>query len=329
MKKRFFLFLACLLLLSAAGCGERLGGQELFKLGDQVCTRQEALVFLMSQKQKYETAYGNGIWDVKVRDTTFADYMKDNLQDFLAKLKCMVLMAEQYEVVLTEEEEAAVARAAELYLAGISDEAEAAGIGYEDVEAAFRDYYTADKLMRHLTADVSGEISEDQARVIVVQQIFLSTEGLTEEEKTARWNEAAAVWQAAQSGADFAVLAGEFNEGEEFELRLARGESESSFEEAAFSLSSGQISGVVETQQGFHVIKCVSNYEEEETAENKKEIARQQKEDCFHEYYDRFVDTVAARYNEKAWDQIDYRENFGVPGTDFYEVYGQYFGTAG
>lgn len=334
--KRRFAFL--LVLVSASvlcGCGKGKGGirfttglgdKELFKLEDEVCTKQEAMIFILSQKARYENLYGKDIWSVRIQEQTFSEYMRDKLQDFLAKMKCMVLMAEEYGVELSEEETLKVSQAAETYFSGLSpDVIEATGIRQTDAETVFHDYYISSKLIKQLTADVSAEISEDEARVIIIQQIFINTDGLSAEEKEGKRTEAAQVKAQADAGADFAGLAKARNEAEEFELHVARGDTEAQFEEAAFQLSSGQISDVIETKYGFHIIKCIDNYEEQETAEHKAKLARKCKEDKFYEYYDAFVKTIVARYNKKAWQSIDYQEELPALQTDFYEVYNQYF----
>lgn len=334
-KRGVALFLIFVSLVSLVGCGKGKGirftaglaDEELFKLEDEVCTRQEAMVFILSQKKNYEGSYGKEIWDVQIQNETFSDYMRDNLQDFLAKMKCMVLMAAKYEVELTDEEILRIGQAADAYFEGLSAGIiQTAKISRDDVETVFHDYYISNKLMNQLTADVSTEISEDEARVIIVQQIFLDTKEMTSEEKEAKRSEAAGIKAQADAGADFSVLAKNRNEAEEFELQIARGDTEAAFEAAAFSLSSGQISDVIETEYGFHIIKCINNYEEQETAKHKAELARKCKEDRFYEYYDAFVKTIVAQYNEKAWKAINYREELEVPQMDFYEVYNQYFG---
>ncbi len=334
-KRALALLLAGATVLSLCGCGKKGGirfttglkSGELFRLEDEVCTRQEALVFVLSQKNRYERAYGKEIWNVQIEGERFSDYMRDRLQDFLARMKCMTLMAKQYEVALTEEESIQVSRAAEAYMEGLSAEAEElTGIKKEHIESVFHDYYLSNKLIEQLTAEVSTEISEDEARVILVQQVFISTDGLSPAEKEEKRQLMEGIRNQAGAGADFAALAREYNEAGEAELELFRGEAEPQFEEAAFALSTGQVSQVVETAYGFHVIKCLNNYEEQKTAEHKKELAKKIKEDKFYESYDSFVKTVVAEYNGKAWSAIDYSEELGACDSDFYEVYKQYFG---
>ena len=73
-------------------------------------------------------------------------------------------------------------------------------------------------------------------------------------------SEIEALLEKARSGADFATLAREHSEDSGSattggQLTVARGDTVPPFEEAAFALSPGGLSPVVETQFGFHIIK--------------------------------------------------------------------------
>ena len=336
MRKSAWRLLAALTFLAVllAGCGKKeealsetkLKDGELFRLDGAVCTRPEAMVFVLSQKMRYEAGCGAGIWDVKVGDQTFEGYMKENLLDFLVKMKCMVSMAGQYEVEPGDEDDKRIAQAAAAYLEGLPEQVKKdAGIDKKTAETVFREYYTASLLMEKLTVDVSAEVSEDEARVIRVQQICLGTAGLSGEEKEQKRLKAQELLEKVRAGEDFAALAKESSESETLERELARGETEQAFETAAFALGMEEVSPVVETSDGFYLIRCVDNYDETKTAQNKETLARKHKADRFYEYYDVFVEQVTAVCNESAWETIDYRGGGEMPENDFYTIYNQYF----
>ena len=335
-RRSAWLLLAALTCLAVflAGCGKKekalseikFEDGELFRLDGAVCTRPEAMVFVLSQKNRYEAGCGAGIWDMKVGDETFETYMKGQLLDFLVKMKCMVSMAEQYEVEIGDEDSRRISQAAAVYLEGLPDPIKKeTGIDKKTAETVFREYYTASLLMEKLTADVSAEISEDEARVITVQQICLGTAGLSGEEKEQKRLKAQELLGKVQAGEDFAALAKENSESEVFEQELVRGKADQAFEDAAFALSVEEVSPVVETADGFYLIRCVNNYDAVKTAENKEALAKKHKADRFYEYYDTFVEQVTAVCNESAWEDIGYRDGGEASKTDFYTIYGQYF----
>ncbi len=99
----------------------------------------------------------------------------------------------------------------------------------------------------------------DQIRVSHIL-IRTSTSGSATDQQAARTS-AAEVSDRLKKGADFAQVArersqdpGSAPEGGDLGF-ISRGDTEDAFENAAFALAPGQVSGVIETRYGFHVIK--------------------------------------------------------------------------
>ncbi len=96
-----------------------------------------------------------------------------------------------------------------------------------------------------------------------VRHILLGIEGKSDSEKKAIRAKADDLIKQAKGGADFAELAKKNSEdsgnaslGGDLGT-FARGSMEKPFEDAAFALKSGEISGVVETRYGYHIIQVV------------------------------------------------------------------------
>lgn len=317
---------AALLVTSGCGVGIRfttgLSDHELFKLNKDICTSSEAMVFVLNQKKKYETTYSQDVWAVSVEGKTFEQIMKKSLEDFLARMKSMVLMADSYHIVLSEEEERRLSLAAETYMAGIPEETkEKTGLTEGAVRQAFSDYFLANKVMTQMTQAVNTEISEDEARIVKYDQIFIKTADKTSEQKTEAEAKAAKLLEDLTAGADFTALQAVNNESLESTLSLARGEADPRIEQIVFGLSNGQVSELIRTEEGMYLIRCISNYDPVTTAENKEKMIRSRKEEAFHQYYDEFLKTIIAEYNEKAWDLVSYAEDYGDYSADFYEIY--------
>ena len=133
------------------------------------------------------------------------------------------------------------------------------------------------------------------------------------------------MWEKAKAGEDFDELIRHYNEDEKSTYSFGKGEMDPAFEKAAFNLGTGEISNVVETGFGFHVIKCISTFDKEETDSNKVKIVEQRREEVFGQEYDAFVATLTRRLNEELWDGVRFIHDDHVVTMDFFEVYDKYF----
>ena len=102
-----------------------------------------------------------------------------------------------------------------------------------------------------------------------IQQIFLSTHDpltgmeLSDADKAAKKKQAEDILKRARSGADFTKLAEQYSDDPAAkknggEYTIARGQTLPEFEAAAFSLNTNQISDVVTTASGYHIIKLLA-----------------------------------------------------------------------
>lgn len=108
----------------------------------------------------------------------------------------------------------------------------------------------------------------EQDKTASARHILFLTEGKSENEKADVLKRTEAILARARSGEDFAGLAKEFTEdpgskdsGGLYE-NFGRGYMVKSFEDAAFSVPIGEISDVVETEYGYHIIKVLSREKE-------------------------------------------------------------------
>jgi peptidyl-prolyl cis-trans isomerase C len=118
---------------------------------------------------------------------------------------------------------------------------------------------TEEDLKKHYTANEKQYTDPEQvkARHILIK---VAT-GAPEEEKKKAKEKAEGLLKRLKEGEDFSKLAEEFSEDPTSKKKggdlgfFPRGRMVKPFEDAAFSLKNGQISGVIETQFGYHIIK--------------------------------------------------------------------------
>ncbi len=108
----------------------------------------------------------------------------------------------------------------------------------------------------------------EQDKTATARHILFLTEGKTEEEKADILKRMEDLLARARSGEDFASLAKEYTEdpgsketGGLYE-NFGRGYMVKAFEDAAFSVPIGEISDVVETEYGYHIIQVISREKE-------------------------------------------------------------------
>ena len=185
--KRIAVFLAAAMLAgSLTGCGllknteivftTGLSGDQLFKIGKSVCTLPEAMIYVMDYQRQYEGVYGVEMWEHDFGGVTFEEYVKDTIVDQLASMKAITLLAGDYGVELDSSEEERVSEAADAYYGALTeDQIRYMDLELEDVEALYRDHALSGKVYEEITKDVNTEVSDDEARIITVQQIYLDS----------------------------------------------------------------------------------------------------------------------------------------------------------
>lgn len=130
---------------------------------------------------------------------------------------------------------------------------------------------------------------------------------------------------AAEDGEDFLDLASRYSEDSVITYSFGKGEMEAAFEEAAFSLETEEVSEVIETEAGYHIIKCISTFDREQTDLNKLTIVEERRREVFGQEYDAFVETLARQLNEELWNSMKLLHDEAVTTTGFFDTYAKYF----
>ena len=210
------------------------------------------------------------------------------------------------------------------------------GVRASTIEQLYREYALADKVYRYIIQDVNPEISDDEARTITIQHILIRSGTMddggnrvpySDELKREAYGKALEIRRmAAEDGEDFLDLASRYSEDSVITYSFGKGEMEAAFEEAAFSLETEEVSEVIETEAGYHIIKCISTFDREETDANKVKIVEQRREEAFGQEYDAYVETLTRNLNEELWETVNFIYDEDVKTQNFFEVYEEYFG---
>ncbi len=335
-----------LLACSLCACGDEdkgkvifttgFGENELFRIGDISCTVPEYMLYLTNMQNDYEGVFGTQIWELTYEDTTLEENVKDIALAQIAQIKSVYLLAQEKQIVLSPEEEQKLAKAAKEYYTSLSQaEVEAMQITEEMVLQMYVELAMAQLVYEQIVAEVNPEISDDEARSVTIEQIVIKNRTTDYEGNIIDYSDATKadnletireIHEMATGGEyDFTTLAGKYNEEESIRCSIKKGQVQKVLEDVIFNLQTEEISEVIESDYGYHIIKCISTYDKEETDANKLVIIEERKQEAFSQEYDAFVNKLARKLNDKLWQQVELIHSNDVNTSSFFEVFDKYF----
>ena len=267
---------------------------EVFKIKDEVCTVSEARVVLTNYQNMYDRTYGINLWEHGFKDRELETYVKDLTISRLAQIMAMDYLAQDNGIVLEEEEQAKIKEAAEEYFESLNDaEKEYMQVKQSDIETLYNRYGLANKLYTHLTQGVNDEVSDEEARVMEAQQIFVSDEESAEE-----------VEQQLKEGGDFLTVANRYNEASETEVFFSKNGVAQEVAEVVFSLENEEVSEKIKSQDGYYFVKCINHYDQELTDDNKSVILEERRKEAFDDVYQGFLVDLPSEINDRVWEEV-------------------------
>jgi len=277
--------------------------------GDYEMPASELFYYYYSAKKTFEMYYGMTDWSQQVYDGySYGDYLKSQVESQALNIAYLMGKAGELGIELTEEEKTKAAEEVKTVAESLTEEEKSTyGFNEENLGKVNEHMLIANKVVEKLQQDAQAALTEEEkanCKYRKIQHILISTEmekasGETtggegesaqseETEDTAAEAEykasqkklAEEVLEKAKAGEDFETLANEYtaDSGVSYSIN-AQGQTPegatmvTEFAEAANALKEGEISGLVETQFGYHIIKCVTENDEEASAQAEENMA--------------------------------------------------------
>lgn len=301
-KKALVLLVIAALALSLAGCSEiklesSLTDDVLVEINDQTLGSAEGIFRLMELIDSYGDIDEN-FFERSVDDMTMDEYLKLSVKEEMIKLLCIVFIADDLAIYLTDDELEEVYEEADAAYVNIAAEyaVSAYGITQEDARALYEKQALYEKVYTELTTSVTMSISETDTKVIEVNFVLLP-EGTT-------IDEADEFRDVLLSAADFATACSSAGYEPYTNITLKKGDMITAFENVAFALSDGEISECTETVDGIYIIECIEDYLELESAANYNAVITAAKDEIFEGTYSSFYESVEIRFNSSFWEDI-------------------------
>ena len=294
MKKLFTLILCLMMTVSLVGCSSKNEPVATVNGTDITLGNYEKLLAL--NKSSMEAYYGSDIWSQEIEEgKTYEDMVKEMVIETMIASEIIYQQAEKDKVAPTDEE---IQEQIDSFNESIESDTEyqkslkKMGINEEFLKYQFARDLANVNLEEKFEKDV--EISEDEMKkyyeenkddfyvdTVTASHILIKTiddEGneLSDTKKKEAKKTAEEALEKVKAGEDFATIAKEYSEDSSAssggELgTFGRGEMVTAFEDAAFGMKVGEISDIVETEYGYHIIKVTDKVDKQETYDEVKD----------------------------------------------------------
>lgn len=274
-----------------------------------ICSVSQAKVILQEERMRLEELYGSGVWYLHKDETDMESSLKLTVLNQLQTLEKACIFANHKGITLSDAERAICFRKADAYLEAMGQtQATALGLTRESVGELYAKYYLVDKAFNQLTEHCEDEISDTEALVITVQSVLCASLESAEYVKDCLDQET-----------DIYRMADLYSLANDVEYNVYKGQKGEAYDAVAFSLEKDEISGPVETPEGYYIIKCVSTYNKEETEKRKKVLSQGIKQDYFKELFEKETADYSVKLYQNVWDDVAILRDF--TGQSFFVIY--------
>ena len=288
-----------------------LSSKYVFKIGDMSCSMKEARLYLANFQNIYGTAYTLNLWEHDFGDESLETYIKNITLNELTSMVCMNQLAVEKEVTLDESDEQKIKEAAKAYYASLTEtERNYLDVSENDLVLFYEHYGLARKVYQFLTGEINREVSDDEARVMDVMQIFVTDE-----------SKATEVSMKLRNGEDFASVANMYNEMSNIQSTICRADFDREAETLIFQMDNGQISDMIKVSDGYYFIKCINKYNKELTEENKLVILETREKEAFDDVYHAYIEGLSSCMNEDVWEDLKLDTSSEIRTNSFIDTY--------
>lgn len=315
LKKTIVTFLGCMFIAcSLVSCK----GVEITGKTEEVVeyTEAECKIIIGSERNRYQNALGANIWNLPVanqHEATYGPYFVSKIKEFLQDIKTLNLLASRTGIVITSTEMDIIRTVANEFYDGLTaEDIEFMGnCTVDDVIHIYTEYFLACKAADYLISDADLEVSDAEVKVIKIQQIVTSDAAKAQE----------LLELVNVEGANFAYYARQNSEDPEIEKTLSKMEQSTTLSSVAFSLEEGEMSGIVEENGKYYILKCIDAYDEEATMDRKTKLESVLKSNAFFDEYDEYKSQHIVRFRAPFWDNIDLNANSGSKAENFFSLF--------
>lgn len=340
MKKLMTLALTLILGISMIGCSSK----SVATVNGEGIPLEYFKTYVNWTKLSYESyGYTSSVWETEMEDgttssssednkssekKTYWDSFKESILESMEQSEVIYQKAKEVDVLPTDEE---VQEAVDSFNESVNgddttkEQAEKAGINDEFLKyvltrelaaSAYQEYFNKNTDVEESKLKAEYEANKDSYNTVTASHILISTtddsgEELSDKKKAEAKEKAEEVLKKAKAGEDFAKLAKEYSDdtsnaesGGELGA-FTYGQMVEEFSKAAFALDKGEISDIVETSYGYHIIKVTDKATTYEAAKDSVKSALLSTQ--FSEEVQKLVDDAKIDVKEDQIKSVSYK----------------------
>lgn len=319
---------AAMMAVSVTGCSEssNLTGDEIVaEFGDTQIKVGVAEFYARYEQAMYETYYmsyyGEDMWSLDVDgDMTYEDSVKNSVLSAVETMYVLESHMDEYGVEFTAEDEAAVAEAVAAFVeANDADALESVFATEENVTEILRLFTIQQKMYTAMIADADTEVSDEEAAQKSMDYVFFSFETTDEDGNTVELSDdEIAVLKETADTFQLAVANGEktFAEAAEeagVDVSTMTFDSESVTPNSdligeADLLGEGQVTNIIETDDGYYVAQVTSLLDRDATDAEKETIISERQQTLYSELVEQWTEEAEITEYEDIWAQVDFEK---------------------
>ncbi|HCT90578.1 MAG TPA: hypothetical protein DF613_04220, partial [Lachnospiraceae bacterium] len=267
-----------------------------------------------------EASETSGSSDAK-KNQTYGDQFKDSCMDSLTDMLLLQEHMEEFSVVFTDEDQAAVDQAAEAFVSANDEKLlQQNGITAANVAEYLKLYTIQQRMHDPMVADVDKEVSDEEAAQSKITYVRLSTseedDDSAKEEKKAHAEEILSALQgeADVASADMKTIASGIDENA-FTTDYSYGADNTYLAEevrtAADTLNDGELYGsVIEADGDYYIVRMDAKLDRESTDQEKENIISEREDALYQEKLDSWNDAAEITVNEKLWNKVKVTDSY-------------------
>lgn len=293
-----------------------LVGETVLTVDGEKVSYSEAILYLKYIQTYYENIFGSTIWDYDLGNKTIGDLAKQDVIDTITERKISKKQWNKYDVLITEEDEMNIKKDSSDYLKNLTkNDMDYYGITEEIVYQFFFDNLMAERVYDATTMNIDTNIPDEEAKQITIQYLLVSTKKVnsqgelvpvTDEEKKTAYAKAQELLNQASTVEDFMAFAKANTDSPEIEMTFGKNDIEDVVADAAFALKEGEMSNIIESEDGYLILYCVDDYNEDATLAKKEEIIDDRQMNLFEELFETWQKDVKVELNKDVWDEITF-----------------------